>query len=271
MTLIRTIGKSLPDWDIPWQLTIRHFYFFGPGFFSKNEKLDTELNWQRLRSYHPFFKLPENEAAWAAQCERGVDKDGQDGCLPQKAVVLAQVLKDKVINDLISIGAGEACLEYHLRKIYPELKFILTEYTDDNVNVLKRVFKGAEVFKLDALKIDWQQFAGKKNSVLFLFRIDASFTDEQLQQIFEKMHAAGVENVIYVPNLFLTFKFLLYEKARAFLNRLFGRELTFAGYFRTKKRSRQFWRGLYEEEDLNLCGAESIKRGGSRGVFLKRM
>ncbi len=270
--LIRTIGKLLPDCDVPWTLTIKHFYYFGGNFFERNEKLDTELNWQRLRTYHPFFKLPETEAEWRSQCEFGKEKDGQDGCLPEKAENLVKVLKTHNIKHLVSISAGEACLEYHIKKNYPELKLTLTEYTLDNVEVLKKVFKNCEsVIKLDALKADWSQFAQKKDVCLLFFRLDASFDDQELRKIFDNLYQAGVVNIIYVPNLFLTVKFLLFEKFRAFLNRILGKNLTFAGYFRTKKRSHSFWCDLYQVEDINLCGSGSIKHGAARGVFLKRM
>lgn len=271
-SLIRSLGKKLPDFDIPFNLTIKHYYPFDGEVSLADGKLNSPQLWSALRNSHPHFVLERKREGWLKQCELGKDKDGQDGYLPERAATIAMILKKNGITSLYSIGVGEACLEYHIKKIYPELNLFVSEYIDNNVEVLKQVFKESRgVFKFDALKDDWSRFSDDHNACVLLFRLEDNFTDDELRKIFEKMYQAQVANVIYVPGLFLSVKFLIFEKLRLYFYRLLHKKIAFTGYHRTLSTSRKFWQSLYSEEKLNLCGKASIKRGASRGFFLKRI
>lgn len=270
--LVRSIGKKLPDFNIPFGLTIKHYYPFSKEVPLTNNELNSSQSWNVLRNDHPSFILEKNREKWLKQCELGKNKDGQDGYLSEKAEAIVAILKKNKITSLYSMGVGEACLEYQIKKKYPELNLFVSEYIDSNVETLKQVFKESQgVFKFDMLKDDWSRFGNDNGVCVLLFRIDANFTDDEHRKIFEKIYQARIMNLIYVPGLFLTVKFFIFEKLRFYLCKLLHKRIVFAGYFHTLLTSRKFWQCLYSEEKLNLCGKASIKHGASRGFFLTRI
>ena len=60
------------------------------------------------------------------------------------------------IKSLFSVGVGGAGLEYQIKKIKPELELICSEYSQLNVDLLKKVFWECDSIMLfDITSKDW--------------------------------------------------------------------------------------------------------------------
>ena len=104
--------------------------------------------------------------------------------------------------------------------------------------------------------------ASSTASAVLMYRLDAGFTDAEWRTIFEHMHAARIETVLYVPTTYLTALSLWKRKSRGIIWFLERQTMSFAGYLRSKQVFQSYWKGLYREEEVIFAGL--------KGFVLKR-
>ncbi len=253
--------------DLPVCLTIKHYYTFGEiTNFLKDKKLDSLESWNVLRAGHPHFSVSENREEWLKACESEVKKDGQDTGLIKRAKDVVRTLERLEIKSLFSVGVGGAGLEYQIKKIKPELKLICSEYSQSNVDLLKKVFWECDsIIVFDMTRKDWPvalKDCGAEYQICLIYRIDASFTDAQWKNIFQNMFNSGVQNILYIPTNFLTVWSFLIRIRQMLWWKISHQPISFAGYLRTKKMFRSYWRFLYNDTELSF--------GGLKGFLLQK-
>jgi hypothetical protein len=253
--------------SIPFNFTIKHYQMFGDSRL-KNNSLNFMESWDTLRSSNPHFSIPETREEWLSASEAKVVKDGQDKGLVSRAKDISVLFANKKINSVFSAGVGGAGLEYQIKKNLPGIKMVCSEYSPQNVSMLKKVFTECDdVILFDILKGDWnfvkENYLKDANSVLIIYRLDAGFTNEEWRKIFESIHNAGIKNVLYIPTGLLTLLSIWNRKKREIKWAMTRKPVSFAGHLRSKKKFQSFWRGLYGEEGLNP--------GGLQGFFLERI
>ena len=159
---------------------------------------------------NPHFSIPDTKEKWLNAVELKVIKDGQDKGLISRARDICSLLSRNNINSVFSVGVGGAGLEYQIKKHLPQIKLVCSEYSPQNVSMLKKVFTECEdIILFDILKGDWNfvknNYLANSNSVLIMYRLDAGFTNEEWKNIFESIYNADIENIIYIPTSFLRF------------------------------------------------------------------
>jgi hypothetical protein len=245
--------------DLPLHLTIRHEETFGAETADlKDGRLDSPEAWDVLRRVHPHFSVSPNREEWLRACEVKVKKDGQDGGLLLRAQTIIDLLRENKVTAVFSIGVGGAGLEYQIKKALPEIRLVCSEYAPNNVELLRKVFTEADsIIQFDMKGRDWTPALPKKEGekiVTLMYRVDPHATDDEWRQIFERMYAEGVSNILYIPCGFLTLRSLLQRKWRIFSQRLRGVKFVFSGYLRTRKTFESYWAGLYRYEAKNFAG-----------------
>ncbi len=249
--------------SLPIPLTIKHYQIFGySGSLFKDGELNSAESWDILRETHPQFSISKNRKEWLRACDMQIRKDGQDGGLLLRAQEIDTLLKKEGIHTVFSVGVGGAGLEYQIKKLNPNLKLVCSEFAPQSVALLKGVFEEADdIVQFDILNGDWKKIKEKylgKNSVCIMYRVDASFSDDEWKNIFKKMHTAGVENILYIPSSFLTIMSILNRKWREFKWATAKSVVAFSGYLRTKKRFQSYWKSLYSGKPYEFGGIKSF-------------
>lgn len=255
--------------SIPFCFTIKHYQVFGD---SKKNLRDNALvsveSWDTLRENHPHFSISDKRDDWLKDVNLEVVKDGQDKGLIARSQDIVSLFKREKIKSVFSVGVGGAGLEYNIKKHMPELSVFCSEYSEKNVEVLKKVFvESGGVVVFDIIKGDWKAIKNKyiqnSSNALLMYRLDAGFTNKEWREIFENIHKADVERVVYIPTTLLTAFSVFNRKKRELLWFIKKEPVSFAGYLRTKKEFENYWEGLYEKEDYTF--------GGLKGFYLKRV
>lgn len=247
---------------------MKHYQIFGD---SKNALKDNSLisveSWNELRENHPHFSISSSREEWLRTVELQVTKDGQDRGLAVRAKNIVDLLKKENVKSIFSAGVGGAGLEYQIKKQMPDLKVICSEYSQKNVDILKKVFvESDDVIAFDIKKGDWgmvkSHYLQGSASALLMYRLDAGFTNKEWREIFESIFSSGIERMIYIPTTLLTALSIFNRKKRELEWFVKKEQVSFCGYLRTKKEFESFWSGLYEQEVMVF--------GGLKGFFLKR-
>ena len=253
--------------SLPFNLTVKHYYPFGETTASVMDgKFNSPEAWDALRVSHPHFSITSERESWVRQCELGINKDGQDGRLNARAVEIVDLLKANKFTSIHSVGVGGAALEYHIKRLCPNIRMTVSEFAPKNVEMLKRVFHECDsVIQFDLLSKDWSMWGGDEHYCVMMYRVDTSLTDEQWRDVFQNMYESQVLNVLYIPAAFLTLKYLYRRTKSNILCKLLQRDISFAGYFRTKTVFESFWASKYQEHELKFCGMNGflLKRTGS--------
>jgi hypothetical protein len=249
--------------SLPVKFTMKHYQVFGySGSMFKDGELNSADSWDVLRETHPQFSISKNRKEWLRACDAQIKKDGQDGGLLKRAEEINALLKREGITHVFSVGVGGAGLEYQLKKLNPSLRLVCSEFAPQNVALLKGVFEEADdIVQFDILKGDWNDVKNKylpKNSICLMYRVDVSFSDEQWRQIFQRMHDAGIETILYIPSTMLTILSICNRKWRELKWSRSKSKIIFSGYLRTKKRFQSFWKGLYVATPYEFGGIKSF-------------
>lgn len=253
---------------LPVPFTIKHYFAFGGVTdLLKDKKLDSRESWDVLRSSHPHFSVLDNREDWLKACGLETTKDGQDSNLIKRAEDIVKILDDLKIKSVFSVGVGGAALEYHIKRLRPEIELTCSEYSEINVCRLKKVFKECDsIVFFDMMSKDWTAALRSNEEERYLcliYRVDASFTDEQWRNVFQAMFSSGIQNILYIPTNFLTILSFFIRLRQRLLWKIKGQSISFAGYLRTKKTFQNYWRSLYAEKEKNF--------GGLDGFLLKKI
>src|SRR5262249_43944265 len=166
-------------------------------------------SWDALRNAHPHFALPSERAAWLASLSAA--KDGQDRHLQRRAAVLASWLQTHHIREVHSCAVGTAALEFHLKRCYPSLRLVISEFAPNTVERLRRVFiECDEVLYFDLTDPHWHATSAPSQSLLLLYRADPHLSDTQWTTTFARLAFAGHRNLLFVPAHLLSFPYYAY-------------------------------------------------------------
>lgn len=248
---------------------MRHYQVFGKSNKSlKDNALVSIESWDELRENHPHFTVSSDRDEWLKAVELKIVKDGQDNGLVSRAKDVVSLLIKENINTIFSTGVGGAGLEYQIKMHMPEVNIYCSEYSQKNVDTLKKVFvESTDIVTFDIINGDWstikRDYLDNPSTALLMYRLDAGFTDTEWRRIFESIYESGVERIIYIPTTLLTVISIFNRKKRELEWHLKSEPVSFAGYLRTKKEFESFWSGLYEKQDLVF--------GGLKGFYLKKI
>lgn len=229
---------------MPFPVTIPYFVSYGLKF-NKDEMRDGDA-WMRLRDEHPHYRIPETREAWLEDLKDPL-KDGQDAGLLPRVDSFAELLTREGIKTVYSVGAGGGIFEYYLKTRHPEFRVIGTECTQEGTDRLRRVCTELDEVELfDALNPEsWKKLGNDPTTLVFIYRNEREFSDEQWQLIWDSMYAAHVERVFLGLMWTLTARALFNLKVRNIKKRLKGEQMTLTGYLRNMNRIQLFWNGKY--------------------------
>lgn len=246
--------------SLPFRFTMTHYHVFDRSVSVnafKDGKLDSAESWDLLREKEPMFSVPETRDEWIEVMEHGVRKDGQDARLKERGILIADRLTSEGITSLVSFGSGGAGLEYHIHKRLPGLRIVCSEYAPKTVMLLQQVFSEAEVVQFDLMNDSFDLLTQREDATTTLeliYRLDAQFSDSQWKEIFEKMHQAGVKNVLFIPTGFLTLRSLLSRIRQRIIWKMQNKQAVFSGYLRTKKTFVSYWDRHFSATEQVLAG-----------------
>ncbi len=228
-----------------FSLTIKHY--FRTALSSKiNKNLLSAHSWDCLRGDESnSFAIPRDRMLWEK-------KALEHPLLTVNAKHLAMLIMRAGYTEVYSFGVGAAGLELLLKREIPSLQIHCFDYAKVSVDILKSLFVEAkEIAQFDILKDDF--YPVKENALYLLYRVDTEFSDDEWRGIFRKLFHAQVSNVIFFPERMLTVKDIARESLKKLLF-YFRNDFSFAGYYRTEKRFRELWGGLYEVADVRELG-----------------
>lgn len=251
----------------PFVFTMRHFYpFYGVEVALKDNELNSANSWDFLRANDPHFSIALDREEWLMASENKVKKDGQDGKMIERAKYISEIVKNNNSEVLFSVGSGGAGVEYQIKKNIPNLRMVCSEYAEDSVRRLKNVFLEAEdVIFFDILKSSWNDVKNKyagKNLLVFMYRIDINFSDEEMKDIFIKLHDSKIDKILIILCGRLTIRGIFNRFFRRIKWVLTNTKYVFAGYVRTEKTYISFWDKYYEYDKMDFEGLQ--------GFLLKR-
>lgn len=249
---------------LPLPVTVRHYASFGDvGGLLKDGELRSEESWQVLRDKHPRYRIPEDRETWLQ--ELSLSKDGQDDKLQERVESLASLIEKEGVKTVYAIGAGGGVFEYYLKKRLPHIKIVASELTQKGVDRLRRVFIECDVVeRFDALDVThWRRIGADPDGMVFIYRNEREFSDEDWRNMFCYMHEARVQKVFLGIMYMLTVSAFVQERARNMRRRFRGESVTFVGYLRSHEMFRSFWKGKYKEREIDFPNC--------RGLYLARI
>lgn len=255
--------------SLPFEVTIRHCYPL-PRSTSGRRFIDLTQakGWDFVRSTESNFLIPEDRAIWLRMCETRVAHDSVAGDLPSRAYDILDLLdKHGVTGQLFSLGVGLAALEYHIKRLRPNLQVYCSDYGVETASRLRKVFHECDgISQFDLIQEQFRNAfpqAGT-NSAVLIHRVDPQLSDIQWCEAFARLRENGVSRVLYVPHCLLTLRYAIQSKRREWWHRAIGSSMALSGYVRTRKTTLRFWEGSYEL-------VEETPIGYSRGFWLRRI
>lgn len=176
-------------------MIIEHYESFRTKL--KSSELNRE-NWDVLRT----------ESAEGAYAIEDSIEQYEHNCMESKsyefsAEKVIDLLKKYDCKHVVGLGSGKGILEWHLKKMMPELRVECTDYAEASIEKLKKVFTACDGFYcFDMLHGDYTLF--DKDSCFILYRVSEEFNYEDWCKVFEKMRMEGALNIIYIPDMLAT-------------------------------------------------------------------
>ncbi len=233
------------------EITIKHYYCFTQ---KANERFqDGKLFWDELRedkSNVPFF-IPENRADWLESISKASD-------LEERAQRIGSFAKEYG-SKLFSFGVGNGSLEYNIKKFFPHIHLVCSDFAPRTISRLKKVFVEAdELFVFDMLNDKWENVVD--NGLVLLNRVDTEFDDQQWKAILSNMKKGGVKSVLFVPSDVLSLIDIIVVLLKYGVWKLMGKKSLFCGYKRTLKRFKQMFSsaGYLFKKKVNFNNAQAF-------------
>lgn len=249
--------------SVPFPFTMKHVFPFDDSTPQlKDGELNSAESWDVLRQSHEHFSISENREEWLKAAQALVKKDGQDGGLVQRAKEVVSLIRRLGVTSVFSAGVGGAGLEYQVKTMLPEVQLTCSEYSPVNVAALKKVFLECdEIIPFDMNVSDWSialKDVDPERELCLLYRVDIHLTNDEMKRVFERMHAAGIKNVLCIMCGYLTARGILHRFSQRLQWRMHGVKYTFAGYLRTKAAFESFWRQSYTSQEMEFGGLKSF-------------
>lgn len=240
--------------SIPFPFTLKHFYVSDVDVKS----IDSPNDWDILRTQDEHFSISENRNEWLRAVEGklsrangDIKKDGHSGSFIPFSKDVIEFIRSKGFKRVFSVGVGIGGLEYQIKKNMPEIEMVCSEYAPKSVEMLKKVFTEADKIIEFDIKDEWGVI--DKDTLVIMYRIDPHLTDKEWIRLFKTIPA---ENVLFIPNAFLTIKLAIKE----LWNRNKG---VFSGYVRTKKGYIFLWKKSFNFVEIPFSG--------NSGFYLKKI
>ncbi len=241
---------------------IKHYYDFGQKAEVVGENLLSPDSWERLRmekgtlEIDSAFALPKERSYWIRVCHESLQTE-------ESARDIGRIIRLKQITNIFSVGVGRACVEYHLKAQFPEVRLKCTEFSPGVVQRLREIF--TECDQVEFFDITSRNWPLSDDRCLHLLnRVDTELDNEKWQEVFANMAQSKVENVLFVVSGYLSWRTLAQELWCRCRSLFLGRQLTFAGYLRTKDVFRTLWAPYYFVEEEGIIG-------GLSGFLLRRV
>lgn len=216
------------------QVTIRHHFDFGDDRELVGKNLVTPESWDalRTRTNGPFAAATSSEEL-AQVAERHPE-------LGERAREIDHWLETNGIRTLASYGIGGGTLEWWLQRLRPDRRLLLADYAPATVERLRELFPDAEVHRRDLLADP-----PLPTDAHLFHRIDTELTNAEWR---EAMRRFASERVLVVATEVATPRRLLQE----LLLRLRNRNLSRAGWLRTRDSFEALWRETHNAQPLRL-------------------
>ena len=184
------------------KLTIKHYYDFGEDAELVGESLLSGGSWDRVRleakgpAVDGAFALSRDRAGWLRRC-------GESPHVMSAVRQIAEVIRAKGFSAIVSVGAGRACVEYHLKNQLPSIHLTCTELSPRVVQALRDTFSECDhVGVFDFTSAQWPSVAD--GTVYLLNRVDTELDDEQWKRVFGNMSQSGVRHALVIATGFVS-------------------------------------------------------------------
>lgn len=218
----------------------RHYYVFEPEVTKKfsGSKLN-ETNWNILRTdeVESPFAIENSIEQYEMNCKNSE-------AYRQVAKLIISVLEEYNLKDkrIVSCGAGKGILEWHIKNECPEMRVEITDYAEESIDALKRVFiRMDDAYTFDMLEGDYEKLG--VDATIVMYRVSTEFSRRQWCHIFEKMYKAGVTNIIFVPTELASVRLMVEESIRHVINKVKGRKDMLCGWLYSENEFLRIFRG----------------------------
>lgn len=232
-------------------MAIKHYYSFkGSSVFGS---LLSSQNWDAVRMdpTQTGFAFESSREAYDCAC-------AVRGDYAESTQMVLQSLEEYGLLawPLVSLGVGKGILEWHLKRLRPELRLWCTDFAPTSVRMLADYLPDMEeTFTFDIVNGDYRIF--DSSSTLLMYRISTEFSATVWRQIFRKIRAAGIKTFIFVPTEIATFKIKLLEVLSRLKAFLLGRRQVFCGWLYGDSEIRSFFDG-YELVEFRPYGQTAV-------------
>ena len=216
------------------RITMRHHFDFGADRTVVGDDLVTPGSWDALRTKtNGSFSLARSRE----ELERAADARPE---IEARARAIDGWLQGRDVGVLASYGVGAGVLEAWLLRLHPRRRLLLTDYAPETVAGLASLFPEAGVMSHDLLA-DPPLTA----DVHLFHRVDTELTDAEWHTTLRRFEH---ETVLMVAAEVATTRRLVQE----LLLRARSRQLSRAGWLRTRDAFVVLWTGTHDAEPLRL-------------------
>lgn len=227
-------------------ITVRQYQQLSGSGGSIGATLLTAEAWDAMRtdSADTVFSIPATRELWVAKAMRNRE-------VQPRAAAIVRMARELGVSGITSCGVGGAWLEYHIKRLAPELRLTIGDFAPMGVERLRRFFVECdEIRQFDMLQSPWHD----DGSLLLLHRVDTDFDNRQWHGIFRRTAAAGISRVLFLPSMILSRREAILHVLRSMRIRLLGIGLVFCGWLRTLGAIRALWRDSYVLERQEVIG-----------------
>ena len=231
---------------VPISWTMRHRYAFSSDLPIGNAGLASAADWDllRLSDAEPAFQIASSRTEWAATAESNPE-------LVRRAGLLAEGLRARAVEQVVSPGVGTGALEYLLMRASPQLRLRCGDFAPGALEILRAHFTASEAIeRMDLADPVWANGA----ECVLLNRVDMELDDETWRHVFATLDQRHVAWVILVPCGLLTIHALLREVIAAGSAVARRRRLRHAGYLRTAPRMDSLFSTRYLIDSIEISG-----------------
>ncbi len=219
---------------LPWKLTLRHHFDFGPHRTLVGDNLAGPRAWDAIRSAAPPpLGQPRTRADW--------ERVAAAPHLIARGTAIAEFARRRGVRELASHGVGAGYLELNIHRAAPDIDLCCTDFAPATVARLRVVFPEATVRTHDLLSDD-----PPSADLHLLYRVDKDFSDDQLPRVLARFH----EPLLFVPTEPIDLK----EIAREVYWRIVKRRTSApAGWSRTESALRELWSNTHVAESVSIA------------------
>lgn len=235
---------------LPWNMGINHYFPLRDMSLGEDEiSLVKSKGWDLLRATGGQFFIPDDREQWVEMCNTPIVHDSNSGDLAERARSVVKFLSDYEIGgSLFSVGVGLAALEHHIQKISPNISLYCSDYGDETVARLRKVFlECKDIRKYDLVNDNISEVFPESGAgdLLLIHRVDPHLSDLEWREVFNSLSRCGIENILFVPHRVLDLRYIKYSKLQELVHRIKGTTLAFSGRVRTLKLWMRIWSDSY--------------------------